>query len=314
MSQARSAQAQWDRFRNEAFRAPWLSFERERELLQRTQAGDSTALEELYVAHQRLVVQIASKYARAQLTPEDLVAEGSVGLLEAIRRFDLSQQTRLSTYAAWWVRARVRQYVYAHRCIVEAPGTRAVRLVRARLANAERTLTQELGRTPTRFELAEHLDVAEEDVASVLATASAKQVSSFDACDGVIRSLHDGREDPEQRCARREFEERVRDAISRTLASMHERDRQIIRAHLVDEANLADLGCELGISRQRVSQIVQRAMNRVACDVAGNTPNRMDRRHAADLNTVREDARTPRRHVVSTTTSVFTDNAIKQLA
>lgn len=262
-----STQARWDQLRSEAFRAPWLTAERERELLARAQRGERAASNELCRTHMRLVVQLASRYQRPGLAAEDLVGEGSIGLLEAIRRFDLSQPTRLSTYAGFWIRARVRSFAYAHRSIVPAPGTRAVRLARAQLTRVEHTLAQQLGRQPTREELASQLGVDEDDVASVLLTFGSKHLSSLDEPGGVAEP-RDERCGPEEELAEREVTSMVEASVERALSSLGERDRQIIRAHFAEQASMAELGGELGITRQRVSQIVHRVRQRLSRDLA----------------------------------------------
>lgn len=258
--------AEWNRLRAQAFRAPWLSAERESGLLARAQAGEAPALAELCSSHLRLIVQIASRYRNAGLSPGDLVGEGSLGLIEAIRRFDLSQPTRLSTYAAWWIRARVREFVYAQRSMVCPPSTRGVRIARARLANAERALSHKLNRTPTRAELAAALEVTEEDIATVSATLQPAQSSPpFEA--GI--ELRDQRAGPEEELASHESRRLCEQSVHAAVASLAERDRRIIRAHfLEDEVTMSDLGQTLGVTRQRVSQIVKRVRKQLARDLS----------------------------------------------
>src|SRR4249920_2827372 len=114
MSRA-SVNGAWDHWRATAFRMPWLSFGQERELLVLAQTGDRDALQTLCASHLRLVVQIAQQYQRSGVHADDLVSEGSLGFIESVGRFDLAQPTRLSTYAAWWIRARVRAHVFRYR-------------------------------------------------------------------------------------------------------------------------------------------------------------------------------------------------------
>ena len=257
MSRQQSSRAEWERFRAEAFRAPWLDVEEERALLRSAQEGDRTAMNKLCTCHMRLVVQIAARYQRTWVLPEDLVGEGAVGLVEAIRRFDLTQHTRLSTYAAWWIRARIREHEYESRSLVSLPATRGVRIARAQLSNAERTLAHELGRIPTRVEVAAALGVAEADVACVGIAFSPRTGARIDA--DLTVDPPDPRPDPEEIAAAREAHELVEASVSSSLATLAPRDRMIIDAHFLKEAtSMADLGNTLGITRQRVSQIVQR--------------------------------------------------------
>lgn len=257
MARAQSSPSPWERLCNEAFRAPWLSAEREHVLIREAQAGNATAMEELCQSHLRLVVQIAARYRRPWVQPEDLVGEGSVGLIEAIRRFDLSQTTRLSTYAAFWVRARIRAHAIENRTLVTLPSTRGARLVRGKLAHAERSLSQRLARRPTRAELAAELNVPEADVTSVVlafsAAASLSDAGAPERCDPP-----DPTPGPEDVIAAQEAQALLASCLSSSLASLAERDRFIVDSHFLRDASLADVGVTLGISRQRVSQIMSR--------------------------------------------------------
>lgn len=259
MSRAQSSQSKWERVRSEAFRAPWLSAVRERELIALAQAGDRGAMTELCVTHLRLVVQIAAAYQRAWALPEDLVGEGSVGLVEAIRRFDLSKPVRLSTYASWWIRARIRTFCSESRSVVGSPSTRGARVARAQLANAERALYQRLERPPTYAELAAELNVSEVDVTDVAVVYAAHNTSLNDPETARHVEPKDAGPGPEEAVAERESQSILSASLARCLEGLAERDRRIIDAHFLrEESSLADLGSQLGVSRQRVSQIVLR--------------------------------------------------------
>lgn len=272
MFNAWSSQDKWEHLRSEAFRAPWLSAERERELIRAAQAGDREAITELCATHLRLVVQIAAQFQRSWVQPEDLVGEGSVGLVEAIRRFDLSQPVRLSTYAAWWIRARIRNFCSENRCIVGLPSTRGARVVRAQLANAERLLSQRFGRSPTHAELAVELNVSEADVAGVAVAYASRNTSLSDPETNQHFQPFDPGPGPEETVAEQESQRILEARVSRALAGLAARDRMLIDAHFREESSMADLGAKLGISRQRVSQIVlrvrrklERNLSAVAC-------------------------------------------------
>lgn len=214
---------------------------------------------ELCETHLRLVVQIAAQYQRPWVQPDDLVGEGSVGLMEAIGRFDLSQPARLSTYAAWWIRARIRNFCNDSRSIVGLPSTRGARVARAQLANAERVLSQRLERAPTRAELAAELNVNEEDVAGVAVAYATRNTSLSDPDTAQHFEPPDPAPSPEESVAELESKSVLEASLESCLAGLAARDRMIIDAHyLREEASLADLGASLGISRQRVSQIMLR--------------------------------------------------------
>src|SRR4249920_1774959 len=117
---------------------PMLDAERERTLLALAKRGHAGARTELVGAHLRLVRAVTRRISPS--SSEDLVAEGVVGLLEAIDRFDESRGVRLATYAAHWIRARAQQFLLTNRRIVRAPDTRACRKVFGRIGRARRAL------------------------------------------------------------------------------------------------------------------------------------------------------------------------------
>jgi RNA polymerase sigma factor (sigma-70 family) len=259
----------WSRIRSRAFSAPWLSETRERELLALAQQGDRGAMDELCATHLRLVVDIAGRYRCSTLQAEDLVSEGTVGLVEAIRRFDLSHATRLSAYAAWWIRARVRGYVDKHSSIVPSPSSRGVRLARAHLAQKERELAQQFCRQPTRAELATSLDLPEGDIVAV-EVGRGRGTVSLTYADGEERDLGDLNSDPEQLLAGIEARSEVADKVRAAIASLQERERTIVDAHFLGNGStMEEIGARLSISRQRVSQIVQRACQRLEHTLSG---------------------------------------------
>jgi RNA polymerase sigma-32 factor len=247
-----------------------LDAERERALLRHAKEGDAGATRELVECHMRLVVQVASAYARDGISVHDLVGEGVLGLMEAVRRFDLEQPVRFASYAAWWVRACVGRHALANRRIVGMPDTRAARLARTRLRGTERALSQELGRKPACDELAAALGISEADVEQVDAALSGRDVvlvhdgstSSFEPPDE-----HDG---PEQAVANAESEaQRTRD-VQYALAGLDPRERAIVCEHLYTEhaASLTELGRSLGMSRQRAGQILAGACEKLRTELS----------------------------------------------
>lgn len=256
----RSSQGAWKRMRAEATRVPCLSYERERELIGLAQSGDRTALGELVQSHMRLVIEAASRFDRASLQPQDLVSEGCVGLIEAVQRFDLSQPSRLSVYAKWWIRARVREYAFENRNLVRLPSTRNGRITRSRLGSMERELAQKLGRAPTRSELADALEVTESDVAYVSSALGSCDVSLTQEAANRRFEPRDEHPSPEMLLSRLELQRTVAQRVQSAVALLEDRDRLIIREHFLtdEDVSMAELGKTLGVTRQRVSQIVSR--------------------------------------------------------
>jgi len=255
----------WRHYRNKAGEKPLLAADRERELLMRAQRGDPRAVGELVESHMRLVVQIASRYARDGLGTHDLVSEGVLGLMEAVRRFDLARETRFASYAGWWVRACVRRYALANRRIVGVPSTRGARIARARLRGTERTLTQRLGRRPTLSELAEALGVSEHDVELVDVALSSRDVSLAPHDHSSAVEFPDENLGPEQAFAEAEHQRVCERTVERALTALSERERALVREQFFEEdgKSLADLGRALGVSRQRAGQILAVARDKL---------------------------------------------------
>jgi RNA polymerase sigma-32 factor len=236
-----------------------LDATRERTLLRAAREGDRRAEAELVATHLRLVRAIAR---RTTASPsEDVIAEGTVGLIEAIRRFDLEREARLATYATHWIRAFVQRFVLANRGIVASPDTRASRRVFGRLGRAQRTLATRTA-TPTSEELAVEIGVQATDVESVL--SSFARDASLDAPE-PMHSPAVCAETPEDRVADAELQRERRRVIERALCALPLRERRVIEARtLSDEVETLDrLANGLSLSRERVRQLEARALRRL---------------------------------------------------
>jgi RNA polymerase sigma-32 factor len=252
------------RYYQAADRAPLLEATEERRLIEAFQRGSGAALSKLLASHLRLVVAISKRYA-GRTSMEDLIGEGNLGLMEAARRFDVSRDNRFSTYAAWWVRARVRRFALANRRIVGAPSTRNARRVLSGVRKAEAKLMQREGRVPHRLEVAEELNVREQDVAMVEAALSGRDLALGPTSEGTTYELPDQGPSPEQLAVDHELIIERRKCIAHAFEQLSEREREILnRRYLVDETvTLAVLGKSLGLSRERVRQIEKRAQKKL---------------------------------------------------
>ena len=252
-------------FRRTAAQAPMLDAKTESDLLRRVrEEQDARALEELLAAHLRLVVAIAGRFAGAGVSLAELIAEGNLGLTEAARRFDQGKGTRFATYAAWWVRARVRRFAFDNRRIVAAPSTRAARRLLSGMRSAERRLVAVSGEPVTRDRLAALTGTSPEDVAMVEVALSARDVALGAPEDGGVEiASHDP--GPEDALAARENEARVAREVRSALDQLDVREREIVRRRLLedDAATLTEIGASLGLSRERVRQLEERAIRKL---------------------------------------------------
>lgn len=253
----------WQRLKRQAESSAVLDAAHEQQLIEAAQRDDRGAMQQLIDSHMRLVVKIAARYERAGLSPDDLVGEGVVGLIEALQRFDAARGARFGGYAAWWIRARVSQFAFAQRRAVGVPSTRNARIVIRLLAKAERSLTQRLLRAPSAEELAQEIGVPVEELGQVRAALYTHDLP-IDQPLGV-----DGAS-PEQLVMEREQALAQQRQVKRALGQLSQRERALVHEHyLMEEGarSLGQLGRELGVSRQRLGQVLSGAREKLKAEL-----------------------------------------------
>ncbi|MBP5856363.1 RNA polymerase factor sigma-32 [Marivibrio halodurans] len=263
------------RFIKASMKQPLLTREREMELARLwRETGDEAALHEMVSAYTRLVVSMASKFRNYGLPVGDLVQEGSVGLMQAAARFEPERDIRFSTYASWWIRSAMQDYVLRNWSIVRTGTTAAqkslffnLRRLRARIADASATQL-----TPQqRAAIAAELKVNPRDVESMESRLAAGD-QSLNAPVGEeedggnwLDFLRDDRASPEEVVSGlRDSETRSR-WLAEAIGELSAREQTIIRRRrLVEEgATLEELGRELGVSKERVRQLEHRALGKL---------------------------------------------------
>ncbi len=261
------------RFFRESINAPLLSRDHEHELATRWRYNeDEAALHEIVFAYSRLVISTAMRFRNYGLPVADLIQEGSIGLLQAAARFEPERQVRFSTYANWWIRAAMQDFVLRNWSIVRTGTTAAqkslffnFRRLRARIDSVDGPLKRE-GRERIARELRVHLKDVEMMEGRLSASDQSLNAPVGEYGDGEWQDLiADTRPLPEETVL-----ERV-DSMSRSawlheaLESLSERERIIIgKRRLRDESvTLAELGRDLGISKERVRQIEHKALEKL---------------------------------------------------
>jgi RNA polymerase sigma-32 factor len=266
------------RFIHRCMQVPLLSRAREQALaLAWRDRHDQGALHELILAYSRLVVAAAVRLRGYGLPLGDLIQEGNIGLMEAATRFDPDRGIRFSTYAAWWIRAGMQDYILRNWSIVRTGTTAAqkslffnLRRLRARLADPSRlTLSDgELDR------IAEALGVARDEVAAMEqrlagSDSSLNAMVAEESEDSWQDLLADSRPTPEEAVGSAHDADRRRRWLLLALDRLPARERRIIEARQLgeDSITLEALGRELGVSKERVRQIEQRALGRLRKEV-----------------------------------------------
>ncbi len=231
---------------------------------------DEAALHELTTAYMRLVIAMASKFRHYGLPMADLVSEGNVGLMQAAARFEPEREVRFSTYASWWIRSAIQDYVLRNWSIVRTGTTSAqkslffnLRRLRARISDTGDGLMSR----ENREWVATHLGVPERDVEAMASRLSGADRSlnaplSVDGDSEWQDLIADESAAPEQIVMQGRDRERRREWVREAMKVLRPREMEIItRRRLADEPmTLEALGQELGVSKERVRQIEMQAM------------------------------------------------------
>jgi RNA polymerase sigma-32 factor len=277
----------------EAKRFPMLSAEREQELARGWRdERDEAALRTLIGSHLRLVIKIARGYAGYGLPLADLVSEGNVGLMQAAEKFDPSRGFRFSTYALWWIRASIQEYILHSWSLVKMGTTAAqkklffnLRRIKSRLAEFEQ------GDLPREIvtKIATELDVPEGEVIEMNRRLAAAD-TSLNAPLGVegdsewLEMLPDDRPSQETRIADAEEMRLRRHSLDHALKQLKPREREIIFARRIQDEplTLEELSHRYAVSRERIRQIEVRAFGKLQRAMrANNQLTRQDNQRLA---------------------------------
>ncbi|MCP4004767.1 MAG: sigma-70 family RNA polymerase sigma factor [bacterium] len=261
-----------DRYFAEVAKYPLLSREEEKALALRVQEdGDPDAAEKLVLSNLRLVIKIAMDYRRVWTNVLDLIQEGNVGLLQGVRRYDPTRGVKLSSYAAYWIRAYILKYLIDNIRLVRVGSSRAERKLFFQLNRAKRELEHQ-GLDPEPKLIAEKLGVKEPEVVdmqhrlaqgdlSIDAPARREESDSASFGDFIPTADHPTDEIVGEQEMRATFMRHIR-AFS---ADLDEREGAIVRDRLIAEEprTLQDLGDEFGLTRERVRQIEKALIDRL---------------------------------------------------
>ncbi|MDP6788064.1 MAG: RNA polymerase factor sigma-32 [Rhodospirillales bacterium] len=258
-----------------AARHPMLDNEEEKRLARHSAAGDNAAASRLIASHLRFVIKIARTYRNSGLPMSDLIQEGTVGLIQAVRRFNPDRGVRLSTYAMWWIRAAIQDHVVRSWSLVRIGTTNTqkavflrLRQIRAELISGAEDLSDEIV-----GKLAARLGTTAAEVAAVArrmagGDQSLDQPLSGNADEGqttLLDHLASEAPTPEETVAAASEISFISETIGKALAMLPPREEFIIRQRYFEEARqtFEAIGREIGLSKDRVRQLEARALEKL---------------------------------------------------
>jgi RNA polymerase primary sigma factor len=251
----------FEKYLNEISKISTITQEEEFELCQKIKAGDSKALEKLTKANLRFVVSVAKQYQNQGMPLCDLVNEGNLGLIKAAKKFDVSKGFKFISYAVWWIRQSIIHALMEESRMVRMPLTKTG--MRAKLIKSSNSFLQNFEREPSTEELAELLNLKENEILQILQTNNSHlsvdaPIGNSDS-DSDNMSMLDQMKNEEFNPEKSLFAENNKNIIYSEIEKLSERERKIIVAyfglHGNVPMNLEDIGNLVGLTRERVRQL-----------------------------------------------------------
>jgi RNA polymerase primary sigma factor len=256
-----------EKYLQEIGKVDLLTPEEEVDLAKRIKQGDQIALEKLTKANLRFVVSVAKQYQNQGLSLSDLINEGNLGLIKAAQRFDETRGFKFISYAVWWIRQSILQALAEQSRIVRLPLNKVGSLNKINKAFSE--LEQAYEREPSAEELADLLEIPTEEVETTLGVAARHVSMDAPFIDGEDNSLLDVLEDfaSDRTDSALEYRESLRREIDRSLSTLTDRQADVIKLYfgigVEHPMSLEDIGDRFGLTRERVRQIKDKAINKL---------------------------------------------------
>lgn len=256
-----------EKYLQEIGKVDLLTPEEEVDLAKRIKEGDQKALEKLTKANLRFVVSVAKQYQNQGLSLSDLINEGNLGLIKAAQRFDETRGFKFISYAVWWIRQSILQALAEQSRIVRLPLNKVGSLNKINKAFSE--LEQSFEREPSSEELAEMLQIATEEVETTLGVAARHVSMDAPFLEGEDNSLLDVLENSTSpdTDSHLEYTESLSVELERSLSTLTDRQADVIKLFFGINCNhpmsLEDIGDKFGLTRERVRQIKDKAINKL---------------------------------------------------
>ena len=256
-----------EKYLQEIGKVDLLTPEKEVDLAKKIKQGDQIALETLTKANLRFVVSVAKQYQNQGLSLSDLINEGNLGLIKAAQRFDETRGFKFISYAVWWIRQSILQALAEQSRIVRLPLNKVGSLNKINRAFSQ--LEQEFEREPSSEELATILEISADEVETTLGVAARHVSIDAPFVDGEDNSLLDVLENPNTpgTDAGLEYLESLRREIDRSLGTLTDRQADVIKLYfgigVEHPLSLEDIGDRFGLTRERVRQIKDKAINKL---------------------------------------------------
>jgi RNA polymerase primary sigma factor len=255
-----------DQYLREISRYPLITRQEEVTLATEIRKGNEGSLDKLVRSNLRFVVSVAKKYQNQGVSLSDLINEGNLGLIRAAHKFDETKGIKFISYAVWWIRQAILQALAEQSRIVRVPLNRAGTL--HRIGKRSSALQQELGREPTVEEIADGMDISQEEVAKTLSISQSHLSLDAPLTPGEDNKLLDYLPDTQNSTPDQEtFERALTDSIEEVLSTLKEREAKILRLYFgldrKEPMTLEEIGSMMGITRERVRQIKEKALARL---------------------------------------------------
>ncbi len=256
-----------EKYLQEIGKVDLLTPEEEVDLAKRIKQGDQMALEQLTKANLRFVVSVAKQYQNQGLSLSDLINEGNLGLIKAAQRFDETRGFKFISYAVWWIRQSILQALAEQSRIVRLPLNKVGSLNKINRAFSQ--LEQEFERDPSAEELANALEISTSEVETTLGVAARHISVDAPFVEGEDNSLLDVLENNKTPDTDRhlEYSDSLRREIERSLSTLSPRQADVVKLYfgidLEHPMSLEDIGNRFDLTRERVRQIKDKAINKL---------------------------------------------------